>query len=1008
MTDNMQLVDWLDDLCVRFIINLPHEELLSVERICFQIEEAQWFYEDFIRPLDPSLPSLNLRRFALLMFQHCPLSSTYSELHHTQAYEDFLAYKTRVPVRGAIMLNDDMTHAVLVKGWKKGAKWSFPRGKINKEEADLDCAVREVYEETGYDLHEAQLVGRDEDMKKIPMNMREQSMLLYVFRGVPMDTYFAPRTRKEISKIDWYKLTDLPTLKRRQQAQGNGHDLVKDNSFYMVAPFLGPLKAWIKLQRKLDRQKPQTEAQLAPPVAAEVIDAEEIEPDVGEITADEVPIPGVQPSDPSFAELVAMLERGHRPSDTLPEVTAHYQAQEIMDPAAELKRLLSVGAASPLQSPPVEAPAVIQESQTNPLMAMLQAGNRPPPHTGSLPHTPFEQVLPTPPLPQSPHGQHYPRPPQFDHMGSPPPFHFPGQQALPFRGPPPPHMRHPGYNAMPMPIPRQFVPPPPRQGPLMYPPEASHMHDPYNQQGPRPYQRTGDPQFAHGSQFPGPHGPAIPPASKLPAPHLTAHTLGLLNTFKMNEKPAPQAPEAPQAPPQPSRSQTTPSIPQAATVQPYDSILSQQGLQRTNTFGPGTPTFQSPPPNANFQPVQPKPRSAHQDSLLSLFRSPSVSAVTPPPQKLLPEPAELSALPTTPGDVKLVSTTREAGPPLLNLTVKPNQLDAFGQQLNKAGVTSATVRGPVNAPDFETVKKNTHLSGMNGQGHSRGPSPAEHKSVEQTGFVPQQILRREDTARSPTDMGGAPSAKAKAEKPAPLQQSQPPQQSVFQPKILQRPQQSSPSPLPTPTAHSQALLEMFKSQTSPPPVPAPATRGSPAPLAPNSFDRRDSQPSGQKNALLSLFNQVSQGPSAPAPTATARSPLPRSPLPHTRSPRPPTPKTQVSGIISPVSPLPDRASQQTSPAHLASRSRISSIGDTIPPNIISPQNAPAINHPITAIKTNQKNGLDRIEDGYISTGSVGALNVVDKGKGKASADGRSPVDKNFLLGFLEDVARRGR
>lgn len=195
----MRLVDWLDDLCVRFIINLPHEELQSVERICFQIEEAQWFYEDFIRPLDPSLPSMNLRRFALLMFQHCPLSSAYSELHHTQAYEDFLAYKTRVPVRGAIMLNDDMTHAVLVKGWKKGAKWSFPRGKINKDETNLDCAVREVYEETGYDLKEAGLVGPDEQMKKIPVSMREQDMMLYVFRGVPMDTYFEPRTRKEIS-----------------------------------------------------------------------------------------------------------------------------------------------------------------------------------------------------------------------------------------------------------------------------------------------------------------------------------------------------------------------------------------------------------------------------------------------------------------------------------------------------------------------------------------------------------------------------------------------------------------------------------------------------------------------------------------------------------------------------------------------------------------------------------------------------------------------------------------
>ena len=33
---------------------------------------------------------------------------------------------------------------LLVKGWKVGASWSFPRGKRNKDEEDHTCAVREV------------------------------------------------------------------------------------------------------------------------------------------------------------------------------------------------------------------------------------------------------------------------------------------------------------------------------------------------------------------------------------------------------------------------------------------------------------------------------------------------------------------------------------------------------------------------------------------------------------------------------------------------------------------------------------------------------------------------------------------------------------------------------------------------------------------------------------------------------------------------------------------------
>lgn len=135
----------------------------------------------------------------MAIFRVCPLLSSFSAEHHLAAYEQFLAYKTRVPVRGAILLNEKMDHVLLVKGWKKGASWSFPRGKINKDERDLDCATREVYEETGYDLVAAGLVPDEDNVKSVEVTMREQHMKLYVFRDVPMDTVFQARTRKEIS-----------------------------------------------------------------------------------------------------------------------------------------------------------------------------------------------------------------------------------------------------------------------------------------------------------------------------------------------------------------------------------------------------------------------------------------------------------------------------------------------------------------------------------------------------------------------------------------------------------------------------------------------------------------------------------------------------------------------------------------------------------------------------------------------------------------------------------------
>ncbi|KAI1355795.1 hypothetical protein F5Y01DRAFT_153201 [Xylaria sp. FL0043] len=253
--EKMSLEDWLDDLCVRFIINLPREDLSSVARICFQIEEAQWFYEDFIRPLDPALPTMSLRTFSLKMFQHCPLLASFSADTHLKAFDEFMQYKTRVPVRGAVMLNDAMDAAVLVRGYKKGASWSFPRGKINKDEDDIDCAIREVYEETGYDIRAAGLVERNAPVQPLEVTMHDQQVRLYVFRGIPEDTVFETRTRKEIGDIKWYKLSDLPAYRKKKGVGKNqGPGTSSQEKFYMVAPFMVQLRQWVLKQKKVEVQ----------------------------------------------------------------------------------------------------------------------------------------------------------------------------------------------------------------------------------------------------------------------------------------------------------------------------------------------------------------------------------------------------------------------------------------------------------------------------------------------------------------------------------------------------------------------------------------------------------------------------------------------------------------------------------------------------------------------------------------------------------------------------------
>jgi mRNA-decapping enzyme subunit 2 len=107
----------------RFVLNLPESELSSVERVCFQVEQAcvsflvnvwlaldstiysHWFYEDFVREANPQFPSLPLKKFSQIFFRACPVLHRWSSDFEI-AFNNFMQYKTRVPVCGAIMLND--------------------------------------------------------------------------------------------------------------------------------------------------------------------------------------------------------------------------------------------------------------------------------------------------------------------------------------------------------------------------------------------------------------------------------------------------------------------------------------------------------------------------------------------------------------------------------------------------------------------------------------------------------------------------------------------------------------------------------------------------------------------------------------------------------------------------------------------------------------------------------------------------------------------------------------
>lgn len=228
----------MDDLCVRFIANLPQSESQSCERICTHVHEAFYFWGDHVRRADRSLPFLWPEEFFTEILSRCPQMCGMSAQLRASAYTEYLTYRSQIPVRGAILLNPAMDKVLLVR---ESSSWSFPKGKINQGETDLEGAMREVNEETGYDL---------KNNGKTPLHhvdvLEHESgkhTRLYIFGDVPEDFHFKPRTQYEIQSVSWFPIADLPAI---EEGPINVEEFrEKARKYYRVAPFILPIRKWI-------------------------------------------------------------------------------------------------------------------------------------------------------------------------------------------------------------------------------------------------------------------------------------------------------------------------------------------------------------------------------------------------------------------------------------------------------------------------------------------------------------------------------------------------------------------------------------------------------------------------------------------------------------------------------------------------------------------------------------------------------------------------------------------
>ncbi|KAG5420360.1 DCP2 [Candida metapsilosis] len=216
----------LEDLLVRFVVNVPEEDLSSIERIFFQVEEAHWFYLDYVRQLDPSLPSMKMKTFASKLLEKCPLIWKWGD--PSDALARFGKYKSTIPVRGVALFNKDLTKVLLVKGTESNA-WSFPRGKISKDESDVDCAVREAEEEIGFNC--AELIDKNDYVER---TIRGKNYKIFLVKNVSEDIQFEPVSKYEISQIKWF---DIKAVQKKVKNN--------PNHFFIVATIIKPVMRWI-------------------------------------------------------------------------------------------------------------------------------------------------------------------------------------------------------------------------------------------------------------------------------------------------------------------------------------------------------------------------------------------------------------------------------------------------------------------------------------------------------------------------------------------------------------------------------------------------------------------------------------------------------------------------------------------------------------------------------------------------------------------------------------------
>lgn len=117
-----------------------------------------------------------------------------------------------IPCAGIIVFDEDKTLLVVTKC----GNHSFPKGKRNTGETDLEAAWRELGEETGLTMEHVKLIDNihiDETSVKGFPSVRY--FIGYIIKHPPAFIF----DEKELARVEWYKVSDVYNLDKIKVAR---------------------------------------------------------------------------------------------------------------------------------------------------------------------------------------------------------------------------------------------------------------------------------------------------------------------------------------------------------------------------------------------------------------------------------------------------------------------------------------------------------------------------------------------------------------------------------------------------------------------------------------------------------------------------------------------------------------------------------------------------------------------------------------------------------------------